>query len=349
MIARPSPRPAEIEDEHVAPAVYHGGDLGAARSLFPEAPTPWLDLSTGINAIPYPTEAFSQQALTRLPDRHALMRLLTAAAAAYGAKDMQNVVAAPGTQALIQWLPRLVPGRRVAILGFGYQEYPALWRAAGAEVFVTDDVTDLTNPGVDVAIVVNPNNPGGRLVDPQTLTEIATRLARRGGLLIVDEAFMDLMRPAMSLIPQLPQHGALVLRSFGKAYGLAGIRLGFAVTGLDLAERLRTALGPWAVSGPAIEIGAAALTDQDWLEESAARLAQQAIRLDALLTAAGFSILGGTPLCRLAQHEDAALWFQKFGRRGILTRSFPERPDWLRFGFPGVETDWARLAEALKS
>jgi cobalamin biosynthesis protein CobC len=345
---RPSTRPAEIEDEDGI-AVYHGGDLGAARSLFPEAPTPWLDLSTGINAILYPTEAFSQEALTRLPDASALMRLLTAAAMAYGAKDIQQIVAAPGTQALIQWLPKLFPARHVAILGFGYQEYPALWRTAGADVVVTDDVVSLANSGIDVAVVVNPNNPDGRLVDSQSLAEIATRLARRGGLLIVDEAFMDLIRPNASLIPHLPERGALVLRSFGKAYGLAGIRLGFAITGFDLAEKLRTALGPWAVSGPAIEIGTAALADKVWLEESAARLAQQAARLDALLTAAGFSLLGGTPLFRLARHQHAAQWFQKFGRHGILTRPFLEHPDWLRFGIPGVEADWARLAEALNS
>ena len=277
------------------------------------------------------------------------MRLLTAAAVAYGARDTQHIVASPGTQALIQWLPKLFPARRVAILGFGYQEYPALWRAAGAEVFVTNDIADLTNPGVDVAIVVNPNNPDGRLVDPQSLAEIATRLARRGGLLIIDEAFMDMMRPGASLIPRLPARGALVLRSFGKAYGLAGIRLGFALTGFELAEKLRTALGPWAVSGPAIEIGTAALADKDWLEESAARLEQQITRLDALLTTAGFSILGGTPLFRLARHKDVAQWFQKFGRHGILTRPFPERSDWLRFGLPGVEADWTRLAAALAS
>jgi cobalamin biosynthesis protein CobC len=345
---RPSPQAAEIEDEESA-AVYHGGDLAAARSLFPDAPTPWLDLSTGINAIPYPVSTFSQDALSCLPDAHAVTCLVTAAATAYGAKDIENVVVAPGTQALIQWVPRLFPARRVAILGFGYQEYPALWRAAGAEVVVTDDVAALTNPGVDVAIVVNPNNPDGRLIDPQSLAEIATRIARRGGLLIVDEAFMDLLRPDASLIPQLPQHGALVLRSFGKAFGLAGIRLGFAITGFDLAEKLRAALGPWAVSGPAIEIGATALADEDWLASAAERLERQTARLDALLISAGFSILGGTPLFRLARHQHAAKWFQKFGQRGILTRPFPERPDWLRFGLPGVEADWARLAEALAS
>ncbi len=345
----PPTRPSKIDDEETAPAVYHGGDLGAARGQFTNAPAQWLDLSTGINAIPYPTGAFSQEALTRLPDTHASMRLLTAAMIAYGARDINQIVAAAGTQALIQWLPRLVPARRVAILGFGYQEYPALWRAAGADVIVTDDVAALTNPGVDVAIVVNPNNPDGRLIDPQSLAEIAARIARRGGLLIVDEAFMDMVRPGASLIPLLPERGALVLRSFGKAYGLAGIRLGFAITGFDLAEKLRTALGPWAVSGMAIEVGAAAIADKDWLENTAVRLEQQTVRLDALLTAAGFLVLGGTPLFRVARHEHAAQWFQTFGRHGILTRPFPERRDWLRFGIPGVESDWTLLANALKS
>ncbi len=338
---------ALIEDQFVDPAVYHGGALAAARLQFPDAPPPWLDLSTGINPIPYPGTVISPDVLTRLPDAVALTRLLSAAAGAYGAKDAQHIVAAAGTQALIQCLPKLFPARRVEILGFGYQEYPALWRAAGADMIVTDDVKSLTETGIEVAIVVNPNNPDGRVVDPQILAEVATRLGRRGGLLIVDEAFMDVLRPTASLVPNLPGHGVLVLRSFGKAYGLAGLRLGFAVGGLDLIEKLRTALGPWAVSGPAIEIGATALADTAWLEQSVTWLERQAARLDVMLIDVGFSIVGGTPLFRLARHERASLWFQKLGRFGILTRPFPERRDWLRFGLPGVETDWARLAEAL--
>jgi cobalamin biosynthesis protein CobC len=340
--------PTALQDEAAAPAVYHGGDLGAARLQFPGAPTPWLDLSTGINAIPYPADTISPEALTRLPDEAALARLQGAAAKAYGATDSAFIVAAAGTQTIIQWLPKLVPARRVAVLGFGYQEYPAVWQGAGAEVAVTHDIAGLTEPGIDVAIVVNPNNPDARLVDPQALADIATRLARRGGLLIVDEAFMDVTRPSVSLVPTLPERGVVVLRSFGKAYGLAGLRLGFAVTGFDLADKLRAALGPWAVSGPATEIGAAALADTGWLTQSVTRLQQQAARLDALLTTAGFSIVGGTPLFRLARHQQAAHWFEALGRRGILTRPFPERRDWLRFGIPGIEADWTRLAEALQ-
>jgi cobalamin biosynthesis protein CobC len=342
-----STRPATVPNEPCDPVVYHGGALAAARLQFPDAPMPWLDLSTGINPNPYPATAISPEALTRLPDADALAQLLSIAAKAYGARNADHIVAAAGTQALIQILPKLCPARRVAILGFGYQEYPALWRAAGAEIIVTDAINSLAEIEADVAIIVNPNNPDGRIVDPRMLADIATRLGRRSGLLIVDEAFMDVTRSATSLIPILPECGALVLRSFGKTYGLAGLRLGFAVSGPDLADRLRAALGPWAVSGPAIEIGAAALADDDWLAQSVPWLERQAARMDRLLSAAGFRVIGGTPLFRLARTDRAAHWFQKLGRRGILTRRFPDRHDWLRFGLPGLEADWTRLAQAL--
>jgi cobalamin biosynthesis protein CobC len=342
-----STRPATAQNEPCDPVVYHGGALAAARLQFPDAPMPWLDLSTGINPNPYPATAISPESLTRLPDKDALARLLSTAAQAYGARHADQIVVAAGTQALIQILPKLCPARRVAILGFGYQEYPALWRAAGAEVIVTDAINRLAESEADVAIVVNPNNPDGRIVDPRMLADIATRLGRRRGLLIVDEAFMDVTRSATSLIPILPECGALVLRSFGKAYGLAGLRLGFAVSGFDLADRLRTAFGPWAVSGPAIEIGTTALADSEWLTQSVRWLEHQAAHMDTLLSAAGFSVIGGTPLFRLARTDRAAYWFQKLGRRGILTRRFPERHDWLRFGLPGLDADWTRLTEAL--
>jgi cobalamin biosynthetic protein CobC len=330
-------------------AVYHGGDLGAARQQFPDAPAPWLDLSTGINPVPYPVDAISPMALRRLPDATDVTRLQTAAAQAYGARSAQQIVCTPGSQAAIQWLPQIINARRVAILGFGYQEYLAIWRAADAEVIVTQALDGLTQPGVDLAIVVNPNNPDGRLVDPLALADVAVQMARRGGMLVVDEAFMDVMRPNASVVPHLPDHGALVLRSFGKAYGLAGLRLGFAVAQIDLADKLRAALGPWAVSGPAIEIGVAALSDGAWLAQAVTRLEKDAARLDVLLITAGFNIVGGTPLFRLAKHPRAAQWFETFARQGILTRPFPERREWLRFGLPDSQTDWTRFEDAVRT
>jgi cobalamin biosynthetic protein CobC len=138
-----------------------------------------------------------------------------------------------------------------------------------------------------------------------------------------------------------------VLRSFGKIYGLAGVRLGFAVTSPYLAVPLRQAIGPWAVSGPAIEVGRAALSDRAWLERTVARLGRETAMLDRLLQEAGFAIVGGTPLFRLSARPNAGAWFERLCRAGILTRPFAVRPDWLRFGIPHGRAQWQRLKAAL--
>ena len=146
----------------------------------------------------------------------------------------------------------------------------------------------------------------------------------------------------------LPASGAIVLRSFGKAYGLAGLRLGFALASPDIVPSLRAALGSWPVSGPAIAIGMRALADLDWLEAMRARLGKEAARLDALLQGAGWRIIGGTRLFRLVAHEDARGAFERLLAAEILARPFAEAPDRLRFGIPGDENAWERLAAALQ-
>jgi cobalamin biosynthetic protein CobC len=323
------------------PAVYHGGNLSAARLRFPEAPAEWLDLSTGINSSPYPIGDLPASAWTRLPDPADIAALEAAAADAYGGKPEQ-AVAAPGTQALIRWLARLT----VAILGLTYAEHERAWREAGAQVAVVEDFRLLAE--ADVAVIVNPNNPDGRLVGVDNLLELAAKLRSHGGKLIVDEAFIDVLSPRFSLAPHLPTVGAAVLRSFGKTYGLAGLRLGFALGSPDLAEPLRASLGPWAVSGPAVEIARRALADGDWLRETGDRLRRDAARLDLLLERAGMIVVGGTPLFRLAQSVEAGHLFERLGRAGILVRPFPARPCWLRFGIPSGSQEWARLEAALE-
>jgi cobalamin biosynthesis protein CobC len=318
---------------------YHGGALGAARAAYPDAHSPWLDLSTGINPLPYPVPPFEPAVWAALPDASAIEELESAAARAYGAAPAQ-VTASPGTEALINGLPRLFAARRVGVLGFTYADHARAWQASGAAVETVENIDHLA--GFDVAVVVNPNNPDGRLVAAPDLAA----LARRVGLLVVDEAFADVAAPACSLAPAVPGNG-VVLRSFGKFYGLAGLRLGFAVAGPVWSARLREALGPWAVSGPAVAIGAQALGDRGWADATRVRLEQDAARLDDLLEARGATILGGTSLFRLAAVQDASRWFDALARAGILTRPFADRPSWLRFGLPAKAADWDRLAEVL--
>lgn len=326
--------------ETVEASIRHGGDLGEAARLFPQAPEPWIDLSTGINPIPYPWPALEASAFTRLPSRADLAALEEAAARAYGARP-GHVVAAPGTQALIDLIPRLRPPGRVAVVGPTYAEHAASWARAGHAVATVPDLT----AEADVVVVVNPNNPDGRVVPSRDLAAAAAGLAARSGWLVVDEAFADL-EPVESLCAA-PPPGCLVLRSFGKTYGLAGLRLGFAVAGEPLIGRLRRALGPWAVSGPAIAVGRRALADEAWRREAAAARGRDADRLDALIAGGGGRIVGGTRLFRTADFPDGPGLFERLGRAGIFVRRFEAAPARLRFGLPPDAAAWARLAAVL--
>lgn len=319
--------------------LFHGGDLAGARAAYPQAPEPWIDLSTGINPHPYPLPPLSPEAFTRLPGRAALERLLRAAATRYGAPSPAHVVAAPGTQSLLPTLTRMVPPGVARVLSPTYAEHARACALAGHRVEEVATLEALA--GAALAVVVNPNNPDGRL---HTADDLRT-LAGTVGLLVVDEAFLDVGGEAMdACVDDLP---IVVLRSFGKFYGLAGVRLGFAICAPDRAETLRAVLGPWAVSGMALEIGAAALEDTGWAETTRDRLRRDAARLDGLLAAAGLSVIGGTPLFRLASMSDAAAVHAHLCRAGILTRPFPSHPTRLRFGLPGEAKAWDRLERAL--
>ncbi len=327
--------------------LHHGGDLAQVVAAPGAYRGPWLDLSTGINPWSYPVGELPIGLWARLPGSALEVRLRERAARYYGAPAPECVVAAPGSQALIQWLPYLRRRSRVAVLGPTYGEHAAAWAAAGHEVATVTAPAALLADW-DAAIVTNPNNPDGRRLAPAWLISLAEALARRGGWLVVDEAFADL-EPALSVAPEVVRQGLIVLRSFGKFFGLAGLRLGFALAAPALATRLRAALGPWAVSGPAASIAAAALADRAWIEAMRARLAAAAERLDSLLAEADLHIVGGTALYRLVEAPQPESLRARLLGHGIYVRDFPERPGWLRFGLPPDEEGFARLRRALIS
>ncbi len=310
-------------------APEHGGDLAWARARFPEFAGEWLDLSTGVNPFPWPVGRIDAAAFRRLPSAADLDALCAAAAAAWGVESADRVAAAPGAQALIQLLARLRPPCRVGIVGPTYGGHAAAWTDAGHTV----TTADRPPPGCAVVVVCNPNNPDGRIVPPARLREWAPA----DGWLIVDESFAD-VAPEACRRPLPPD--VVVLRSFGKFFGLPGLRLGFALTAPEMAARLRRALGPWPVSGPALAVGAAALADTAWRDATRERLSAAARRLDTILARLGCAAVGGTALFRLVS-APAGL-FERLGAHGIYARRFADRPEWLRFGLPGPGE--ARLA-----
>jgi len=323
----------------------HGGDLDAARRLFPDAPQPFLDLSTGVNPHSYPIGQLPADAFAKLPQIEAVARLAEVAAVTYGAPHAGTVAIAPSSQILMTLVAGLVPGGRAAVLGPTYGEHARVARLAGHDVSEVSNVEEIEDEAL--AVVVNPNSPDGRIVSKDALLDLAARMQDRRGLLVVDEAFMEVGPEAASLCDQVERANVVVLRSFGKFYGLPGLRLSFALAGPSIARRLNAALGPWPVSGAALAIGTKALADTDWRRRTRIALDEAALRLDELLRSAGFTIAGGTPLFRLVRADDAETLFVKLGRRGILVRHFPEQKSWLRFGLPGDESEWQRLRASL--
>jgi cobalamin biosynthetic protein CobC len=316
----------------------HGGNLDLAVQRFGGRVGDWIDLSTGINRQPYPVGEIELRHWSALPSRSDIECLLRAARQAYATNA--PVLAMSGAQAAIQLLPSLAPGGRARILAPTYNEYAAVLSAAGwevAEVFSLDALA-----GADLAVVVNPNNPDGRRHDRSELLALLPRVGR----LVIDESFAD-ATPALSLAPDAGRPGLLILRSFGKFYGLAGLRLGFVLGEEADVAALSAMAGPWPISGAAIAIGQCALLDRDWARATSARLERACLRLDADVQSQGWRLLGGTPLFRLYDAGDALAAQEKLARGRIWSRVFKQEPGWLRLGLPGGETEWARLAAAL--
>lgn len=324
----------------------HGGDPQAFEQRYGRSKHGWLDLSTGINPQPYVPKKLNAEDWGSLPSAANLNNLKRAAAMCYGVSDPQLITAAPGTQSFIQWLPRMRPAGRVSIVSPTYNEHALCWRIAEHTVRETSDLNQ-AEENSDVIIVVNPNNPDGYQHARKDLKSLAQRQAEKGGWLIVDEAFCDVV-PELSLASAVGAPGLIILRSFGKFYGLAGLRLGFALTDPVVAERLSTFLGPWAVSTPAATIGEEALSDDKWMSITRHQLKLASNRLDRILVARNLEVVGGTSLFRLVATNQAKAVYQALAKSGIMVRQFQYDPNWLRFGLPGCEKDWQRLEVALR-
>ena len=319
----------------------HGGNLHDAIARFGRPREEWLDLSTGINPQPYPAPALETHIWHRLPP--ACPALIAAAQAYYRAPHMLTVA---GTQAAIQALPRLRQKSQVVVVAPSYAEHAHRWTQAGHVVHeVRYEELEQSLHGCDVLVVCNPNNPTGATLEPETLLRWADRLAQRNGWLIVDEAFAD-TTPHMSVAHMTQRAGLIVLRSVGKFFGLAGLRLGFVAAHDKLLAELEDVIGPWSVSAAAQEIGYAALSDRAWQEATRARLLIEGAGLHRLL--AGYGIHAtGSALFQWWPEPQAEAFLQHMAQRAIWVRLFAQKARGIRLGLPPDEAGWQRLRQAL--
>ncbi|RWX05237.1 pyridoxal phosphate-dependent class II aminotransferase [Rhizobium leguminosarum] len=353
--------------------IVHGGGITAAAAAFGGSPEDWLDLSTGINPCPVALPDIPARAWHRLPDRHLIDEARRAARDHYRSGEILPLPV-PGTQSVIQLLPRLVEAGRlvggtddrvaardnrvavtderiavtdnkVAVVTPTYGEYARAFASAGFAVDAVDDLAAV-GAGHRLAVVVNPNNPDGLVWPAETLIALHDRMKAADGLLVVDEAFGD-TDPALSLASRAPQLSNLIIfRSFGKFFGLAGLRLGFAIARSDILTRFEDWLGPWAVSGPALSLAASLLRSD--VSPIRGRIIERCAGLHEVLTGAGLQISGGTTLFTLVADARAGDIYTHLCRHHILVRKFDYAPEWLRFGLTPDPAADRRLGEALQ-
>ncbi|MEM8980410.1 MAG: threonine-phosphate decarboxylase [Pseudomonadota bacterium] len=308
----------------------HGGGLDAAIAAYGGTRERWIDLSTGINPVPYPLPDLRAEAWTALPDQAAMDHLIKAARRFWNIPKAAAVLPVPGVSIAIAMMPQITGAQSLTIQERTYNEHAAAYVAVGAKL----------TPKASVAIHIHPNNPTG-----QFCTEGNLQLEQHDWV-IIDESFCD-VAPEQSHIALTERSNVMMQKSFGKFWGLAGLRLGFVIGPQAAVDHLARLIGPWAVSGPALEIGAKALEDEAWAQTTRSRLAQDAQRLDDLILSKPTELLGGTDLFRLYKVPDAKAWQSHLARAHIWSRVFPYDPTWLRLGLPAPQ-DWPRLAKAVE-
>jgi len=319
----------------------HGGNLTLAAAQYNIPLADWLDLSTGINPNGYPLPEIPPVIWQRLPIEED--GLIEAACSFYGSR---SALATAGSQAAIQILPRLRPAGKVAMPSLMYKEHAHAWQCCGHQISTFTDLDDDILNSADVVLLCNPNNPTATRYSAEDLLNLHQQLHKRGGWLVVDEAFMD-ATPENSIAQHTHLEGLFVLRSLGKFFGLAGARVGFLLASPQWLTKAQEILGPWSLSGPSRFVATQALADFTWQQNTRMQLSASSMRLAALLSENGLAPKSGTALFQYVPLKEAQLRQQQLAKQGIWVRYFPEASA-LRFGLPTAE-GWTKLEAALKS
>ncbi len=324
--------------------LLHGGALDVIAEQYPNAPAPWIDLSTGINPWPWPVQACEQVSLNQLPTKSAYQDCAKAMSQ-YLNTRVENILLSPGSELLIRLLPTIISPRHVVIHSPTYGDHYQAWKAAESHVLETRN--PLAHAAeADCVVICNPNNPDGHIYSRKELTDALEVLSSSNGNLIVDEAYADL-DPNLSLADLAGQKGLIILRSTGKFFGLAGLRLGALLAHETILNTMRERLGVWSISSQALHIGTAAYQDFDWQIQTRSKLKSAAQRLDDLLENSAVNLVGGTSLFRFLETENAHQAWDILASQGIYTRRFSWSSKHLRIGLPQNEDASNRLAQAL--
>ncbi len=287
-------------------SILHGGQLDQLKPLFPEVSN-WIDLSTGISPWPYPVDVHDQ--LTALPTQSELKALETAIAEVYRTEP-NFVLAVPGLEAVIRLLPLILDGP-LHIQMPSYGDYELSWQLNNSPI-----VSEF--PDKTVEVICQPNNPTGTQFVRQTLEHRIQTAEARNGWLVVDESYLD-ASDAVSALNTRQSNRLIVLKSFGKFFGLPGLRLGAVIMNREVGAKLERFLGTWRVSTAALSIGRVAYLDFPWQIKHKKRLKAAMATQNAMLDSLGLMSIGGTDLFQCIQSPEAENLWQHLMKSGIYT------------------------------
>lgn len=332
----------------------HGGDVECVASLYGIKKEHWIDLSTGLNPNPYPVNDIPAHVFSELPYLKA--ELIDAAEKYYRA---EKPLALNGTQLAIQSLPSVLPKFDIIVPKLGYQEHALHWQKSGVKLqkysattatLASQEIDELlsTNKKQHL-LIINPNNPSGLLFTPNQIRSWAKQL-KTGCYVIVDEAFMDLT-PQDSVLGQGMLHNIIVLRSFGKFFGLAGIRMGFVFAAKKIQDLLQEKMGLWTVNGPAQYLAIKALKDERWQKQARIGIKKTALTCKELFSplfhSEKLNVLKTTHQGLFSSYwlnkHQAQLLYSHFAWRGILLRKIPvdENVELIRVGLMHLNAEFA--------
>ena len=331
------------------PGVHGSVTLGELRALG-LCPKDVLDFSANINPYgpsPAVRAAVRDAPFDCYPDRDCLE--LTAALAEFEGVAPERLLPGNGASELIglSALAFVKPDRRVLVLGPTYCEYAraaallggcvAEWVAREENNFVPEPEQiagwlEAVRP--HVVFLCNPNNPTGAVLPPETIAAWARRHPRT--LFVVDEAYLPF---ATGLGSALSGENVLVLRSMTKDFGLAGLRLGYAIGDERTIALLRRVQPPWSVNTPAQAAGVAALRDTPYHQRCLELIAQAKQHLVAGLARLGFAPVPSATHFFLVRVGDGAAFRTALLRRGVAVR------DCASFGLPAYVRIAARRLE----
>ena len=322
----------------------HGGNASEVALLYGIAPADMLDLSAAISPISYPLPPLVQSEWQTLPNRLSEQAVLEAARQAYQLPSGVNICLAAGSQSLLQAAPYLLSPTKVwHDKRVTYNEHLPAWAHAGHDCLISVDMP----PAISAAIIVRPNNPDGFIMPIDRVLDCAHHCQRQGGFVLVDEAFSDVI-PEQSLIPYSQDLPLVITRSFGKFFGLAGLRLGFAIGQEKYITALRARIGPWPVAMPALQAALCALADRNWHSAHRQFLSNHATQMKEALSMSGLDFTGGCALFLTFSHDKAHDLHQYLARKGIWTRIYSSYPHLIRFGLPPRLEQVSEIADIVK-